>query len=169
MRKIRILQWLLLLVIAILCYFIWHTIADPIRFSMEKEKRYGKIKERLRDIRTAQLAHKEVKGYFSGDIDSLRNFVKFGKFVMIKKVPSGRYEPVLVNVRDSVYSHGFISDSLPYVPYTNGQKFRMRAGEVDKGGVKVNVFMAEDPVPFDSSEVLRVGSMTQPTYAGNWE
>ncbi len=45
----------------------------------------------------------------------------------------------------------------------------MNAGKIEKGNVMVNVFEVVDTKPFDPKQVLKVGSMTEPTNAGNWE
>jgi hypothetical protein len=79
-------------------------------------------------------------------------------------------DTLFVSVKDSMYpADGKRIDSLPFVPFGEGARFAMNAGRVSKGEVMVNVFEVVDSKPFDPRHVLRVGSMTEPTNAGNWE
>jgi hypothetical protein len=166
----------LTVIIIVLSYLIFRSINKPIQFNKEKEYRYSQVIQRLKDIRTAQLAYKSVNGAYTGNFDSLIAFVKSGQFPLIKQIGNVEdstavivRDTILVSVRDSIFPPNFPIDSLPFVPFGEGAKFKMQAGEIEKGKVKVKVFEAEDTAPFDKTEVLKVGSMTEPSNAGNWE
>ncbi len=45
-------------------YKIYDSVSGPIRFNQVKNERYAKVIDRMKDIRTAQIAHKDVKGVF---------------------------------------------------------------------------------------------------------
>jgi len=167
---------ILTIVILILAYFIYDGINTPIQFNKEKEKRYSKVIERLKDIRTVQIAYKSVNGAYSDNFDTLINFVKTGQFRLIKQI--GNIEDstavivrdtIFVPVRDSLFTATYNIDSLPFIPFTDGARFKLQAGEIEKGKVMVKVFEAIDSQPFDPKKVLKVGSMTEPSNAGNWE
>jgi len=68
---------LLTAVIIILAYLLYESIMDPIRFNKEKDKRETAIKERLIDIRSAQVLYRSKYGRYTGSFDTLINFIKF--------------------------------------------------------------------------------------------
>lgn len=103
-------------------------------------------------------------------------FVKNGKFSLIKQIGNPEdslavivRDTILVPVRDSIFPASYPVDSLPFVPFGEGAKFEMKAGEIEKGKVMVKVFEVIDTAPFDPKQVMKVGSMTEPSNAGNWE
>jgi hypothetical protein len=70
-----VLQILLFIVAIVLTYFIYDSIQQPIDFKKAKEERYSTTVKRLKDIRKAEIAYKEVYGQFTGSWDTLINFV----------------------------------------------------------------------------------------------
>ena len=164
-------------VIVVLAFLIYKGINEPIQFNKEKAYRYSFVIQKLKDLRTAQIAYKSVNGSYTDNYDSLLNFVKNGEFLLIKQIGNPDdstaviiRDSIYIIVRDSLFPKSYEIDSLPFVPFTNGKsKFKMSAGEVEKGKVKVKVFEIVDTEPFDPTEVLKVGSMTEPSNAGNWE
>ena len=54
--------------------------------------RYKKVINRLKDIRVSQIAHKDVKGYYANNFDSLINFIDNGIFTLIEKRDSSYLE-----------------------------------------------------------------------------
>jgi hypothetical protein len=167
---------ILTLAIVALSFLIIRSIYLPIQFNKEKANRYSYVIQRLKDIRTAQIAYKAVNGKYTSDFDTLISFVKTGQFTAIKSIGNVEdstavivRDTIFIPVRDSIFAANFIVDSLPFVPFGEGAKFEMKAGEIEKGKVMVKVFEVVDTKPFDPKEVLRVGSMTEPSNAGNWE
>ena len=73
----------------------------------------------------------------------------------------------------------FFTPVKEYVPGYDNVEFEMWAGQIEKGGVSVNVVEVRNPKPIDpdrkeSNEAninkpLRFGSRTSITTAGNWE
>jgi hypothetical protein len=177
----------LALVVVVLGYMLYETIAEPIRFQKEKEKRYAKVIERLKQIRTAELTYREVKGKYCGNFDSLIYFLKHDSLPLVKKIgmiPDSLLDSLTEEeavrkgliVRDTVYIpvldsilKGVDVDSIRCVPYTNGAEFTLKAGEIEVSGTKQPVFEAVDSKPFDPSDVLKVGSMEEVSTSGNWE
>jgi hypothetical protein len=161
----KVIHIVLIIAIVILGYFIYQSVLQPIRFNQEKDKRYNAAIERLKDIRTAQVAYKTVYGKYTGSLDSLIDFLKTGNFKVVKMVGSipdslldaGMTElealkkklisrdTILVNVKDSLFKRSdFVPDSIQFVPFTNKAKFEMAQGEILTGSkVKVNVFEAK--------------------------
>ena len=66
-------------------YKIYDSVSGPIRFNKVKNQRYAKVINRMKDIRTAQIAHKDVKGVFSNNFDSLVKFIDEGIFTLTEK------------------------------------------------------------------------------------
>ncbi|MFP4555804.1 MAG: hypothetical protein ACLFNU_02940 [Bacteroidales bacterium] len=148
-------QILLLVAVVVLAYFIYESVMTPIRFNNEKDKRYEKTINRLKDIRTAQLAYRSEYEQFTGSFDTLINFVKHDSFRVVRQIGSmddsaavaqGQVyrDTVTISVLDSIFPEEYPVDSLQYVPYTSGEKFELGAGELETGsGLKVKVFEAK--------------------------
>ena len=73
-------------------YKIYDSINGPIEFNKIKNKRYAKVINRLKTIRKAQIAHKDVTGVFSNNFDSLIKFIDEGIFTLIEKRDSSYLE-----------------------------------------------------------------------------
>lgn len=180
----------LFVVIVLLAYFLYESIAEPMRFQAEKDKRYAKVIQNLKDIRTAELAYKDKYGFFADDFDKLENFVKYDSLEFIRKIgeipdhlldslteaEAVKMELIIrdtisISVLDTVFGRDYAIDSLRFVPFTSGAVFTLGAGEIETGSkVKVKVFEAKDTKPFDPNQVLQVGSLTETTNnSGNWE
>lgn len=84
MKMMNLIKAALFVVIVVLTYFLVETISEPIRFEKEKAKRYAKVIERLKNIRTAQLAYRDVKGEFADDWDELLDVIKNDRLRFIK-------------------------------------------------------------------------------------
>lgn len=181
----KIIQISLIVAIVVIAYFIYESIAKPIRFKEEKDKRYAKVIDRLKDIRTAQLAYFEKFSRYTSSFDSLISFIKLDSLpivMAIGNVPDTmteeqalkanliRRDTINVAVRDTIFPKTFIADSIKYIPFTKQAMFQMQVGEIMTGSkIKVKVFEAVDTQPFDPTDVLKVGSLTEATTTGNWE
>lgn len=147
-----VIQIFLAIAIVVLGYLLVDSINQPIRFKAEQSKRYNKTIVRLKEIRTAQLAFRSMYGKFTGDFDTLINFVKNDSFRVVRQignlddsiaVASGLIvrDTIRVSVLDSLFGKKFPVDSLKCVPFTGGKKFEIGAGEITTGsGVVVKVF-----------------------------
>lgn len=157
-------QLLLWLVIIFLAYLTFDAVYQPIQFNKVKEKRYAKVIENLKDIRKAQLAHKEITGEFQGDFDNLVQFLDTAEFAITQR----RDTTVLDEEYQQTYGvdeyiEKVITDTLGFVSvkdslykgnrdrYTNminipidgvNEKFEMRAGTIKKGSNNIPVFEA---------------------------
>jgi hypothetical protein len=150
-----IIQIFLLVAIVGLGYMLIDSIRQPIRFQQEQRARYNRTIERLKDIRSAQLAYRSMNGEFTGSFDTLINFVKNDSFRVVRSIGDlddslavalGQIvrDTVRISVRDSLFRRGYPVDSLRYVPYTGGrEEFFLGAGVVMTGsGLEVKVFEA---------------------------
>jgi hypothetical protein len=137
--------------ICAMSYLVYESIQKPIRFNEEKDKRYAATIQRLKDIRTAQVAFKAENKRFTASFDTLIAFLKEGKFKVVKQigdeddssdVKAGRIirDTILISVLDSLFRKGYAVDSLRYVPFAGTAQFEMGTATLEVGAVQVNVF-----------------------------
>ncbi len=191
-------QILLTIVILVLVYLIYDSVMEPVRFRQEARQREARVIERLRDIRSAQVAYRSRYGKFTGDLDSLVDFIKQDSLPLVMAigtVPDTLTESEAVRKgivqRDTVWTPAYDSlfkdkrysvDSLPYVPFSDGARFSLEAGKIERGLVELPVFEASCKIPeymrgledlyriyYTREEGLKVGSMIESSLDGNWE
>lgn len=143
----------------------------PIRFNHERQQREDVTIQRLKDIRTAQIAFKSEYERYTGDFDSLITFLKTGHFKVVKAIGSApdsliealgkkaaekialkkgliQRDTIQLSVIDSLFYAGYPVDSIRFVPFTSDQEFEIGAGELETGS-KVRVRVFEAKVPFN--------------------
>lgn len=84
----NVIQIALVIVIAILGYLLYESIQKPIRFQDELVYRSEITIEKLKEIRTCQVAYKSMHGKYTGSFDTLIAFIKTGEFKVVKQVGS---------------------------------------------------------------------------------
>lgn len=154
---IQIVLWIASIFFA---YKIYDSISGPIKFKQIKNERYAKVIDRLKDIRKAQIAHKDVNGIFSNNFDSLIKFIDEGIFTLIEKRDSSYLEydrtyridmlrEVIVidtlgtvSVKDSLFGDSNRYKQMAYIPIEGVQDsmFKINAEVINKNGYKVPVF-----------------------------
>jgi len=140
-------------------YKIYDSINGPINFNEVKNERYAEVINKLKLIRKAQIAYKDVNGIYSNNFDSLAKFIDEGIFTLIQKRDSSYMEfdrtyridmlrEVVVvdtlgyfSVKDSLFKDSDAYKSFAKVPI-NGidAEFEIKADVVDKNGFRVPVF-----------------------------
>ena len=76
---------------AIICLLVWLTVKSvqkPVKFNNELKARSEVGIQRLKDIRTLQVAFKSVNGRFSPSVDSLKIFYETGKMDIVMQIGS---------------------------------------------------------------------------------
>ena len=97
-KIVKILVEILLALVAVGCvYGIYRSIMKPVNFNKEKARRQEVAVQRLKDIRTLEVAFKGVNNRFTADIDSLINFYNTGKMDIIMQVGSNDDSLAVVN------------------------------------------------------------------------
>jgi len=170
-------QVILWVLIVFFSYKIYDSINGPINFNKTKNERYAQVIDRLKDIRKAQIAHKDVKGVFANNFDSLVAFVDTGIFTLIQKRDSSYLEydrtyridmlkEVVVidtlgtvGVRDSLFGSSEDYKNMAYVPIEGAEDktFEIKADIIEKNGYRVPVFevkVAKDIVLYDQDSDL---------------
>lgn len=157
-----VIQIVLTIAIIALGYLCVESINKPIRFQEKHAVRKQINVDRLILTREAQVAYKSVYNKYTGNYDTLINFILNDSLPLVKKEGSltdsmraeGMTEikalalgiisrdTIRVSVKDSLFPEGYPIDSLPYIPFVkDGQMYEMGSGVVETGsGVKVQVF-----------------------------
>lgn len=188
-------QAVLLIAAVVLAYLVYDSVNSRIEFEKKLEYRKGVVVERLMDIRTAQTEFKSEKKRYAKSFDELMNFIQYDSLRVVKaigNVPDTLTEQqavemgivtrdtTLIPAKDSVLK-GVNLDSLSYIPFSGGQKFKIDAGQIEKNKVNVNVFEVSATFGqflrglntknenIELEDQLKVGSMDEPTTSGNWE
>lgn len=174
----KALRIILPLVILGLTYLVYDSIDRPIREQKKIDHIEGKIINRIRQIKTAQFAYRDLKNSFAPNFDVLISAMNNEKWPIIKVVgdPEDTLSVVSYDTTYiSLYEYAFPTkdvnlDSLPFVPLNpNGAKFLMQADIITVNNTKVPVFMVKDPEPYNKKRALTLGDLNQPVYSGNWE
>ena len=157
-------------------YKIYDSINGPINFNNTKNERYAVVINKLKLIRKAQIAHKDVNGIYSNNFDSLVKFIDDGIFTLIEKRDSSYMEydrtyridmlreVVVVDtlgfvpVKDSLFKDSNAYKQFANVPIEGVEaKFDINADIIDKNGYRVPVFevkVAKDVILHDQDKDL---------------
>ena len=138
-------------------YWIYASIRVPLDFETERSVREKAGVERLKDIRTLQVAFKSTHGRFTSSLDTLADFYKNGKITVIKQVGSFDdslavaqkrvyRDSVNISVKDTILKRrGFVIDSIKYIPFAGKKEIHMTAVYKQVSGVSVPLFEAAIP------------------------
>jgi hypothetical protein len=153
----------LLLLAVFFGYQIYESVNAPVKFNKIKVERYTKIVKKLKDIRNAELAHKEVTKSYTNSFDNLVKFIDTAKFVITQQRDSSYMyfdkniqiekskDTVLIDtlgyasVKDSLFKNDNRYKTMMWVPIPGKEKqvkFELKTGKVNKSNVDVEVFMA---------------------------
>lgn len=174
----KALRIVLPLVILVLIYLVYDSIARPIREQKKIDHIEGKIKTRLGHIKSAQFAYRDLKHQFTDNFDTLIQALENEQWPIIKQVGDPEDTTTVMTFDTSyisLYEYAFPNkdvnlDSLPFVPLNpNGARFVMKADIITLNNTPVPVFQVEDPEPYNPKRALILGDLTQPVYTGNWE
>jgi hypothetical protein len=147
------------LVVLVLGYIIYTSIQEPVVFEKQRKYRETIAIERLKDIRTLQVAYKTKYNKFTGSLDSLIDFYNNGIITVVKQVGSLDdslavaqkrvfRDSIRIAVKDTLLKRpGFVIDSIAIIPLSGGQKIEMKAIIGKVSGVDVPLFEAS--IPFD--------------------
>lgn len=157
-------------------YKIYDSINGPINFNKTKNERYAVVINKLKLIRKAQIAYKDVNGIYSNNFDSLVKFIDNGIFTLIEKRDSSYMEydrtyridmlreVVVIDtlgfvpVKDSLFKNSVAYKDFAQVPIEGiDAKFDINADIIDKNGYRVPVFevkVAKDVILYDQNKDL---------------
>ena len=190
----KVLTIVVLPIIAIVIgYLIYTSIQEPVIFEKERRFREKIAIERLKDIRTLQVAYKSKHNKFTSNNGQITVIKQVGSMDDSLAVAQKRVfrDSIRIAVRDTLLKReGFIVDSIKYIPFSGKKEIEMKAIIGKVSGVDVPLFEANIPFEIllndlnrqllvnlksDREQVgkypgLKVGSIEAPNNnAGNWE
>ena len=171
-----VIQSILWLLIVFFSYKIYTSINSPINFNKVKTERYKKVINRLKEIRTAQIAYKDVNGIYSDNFDSLISFIENGIFTLVEKRDSSFLEynrtyridmlkEVIVidtlgtvSVKDSLFKDNDNYKLMSQIPIEGvDEKFTINSQIINKNNYKVPVFevkVSKNIILYDQDDFL---------------
>ena len=158
-------QFILGLAIIGLVYVVANLIYTPISFEQQLEERNAEVIVKLKDIRAAQRAYKSKYQQFTGDFDSLINFILNDSLTMerklvdeddsvamaqLKKQGKKNVEQYNIAVVDTIFNPRKLTkediQNLRFIPHTDNKvEFILEADFVTAGNVKVPVVECRAP------------------------
>ncbi len=181
--------------IALLAYALVGGIQEPIKFNQEQLKRKSAVTDKLQNIRTAQELHRDIKGEFANDFESLATVLKTDSIPAIRleadpedPTNEDKYIKIVTysSAFDSIRNMGIDLDKLKFVPYSDNAMFEMKADTTTYQSTLVPVmecmtrykeFMGEYADPryaqyddtYDPNALIGFGSLSSPNLEGNWK
>lgn len=150
-RPLNFLFWILIILLG---YSTFMSVYGEIQFNQLKEKRYAIVIEKLKDIRDAELAYRQVNGKFTDNFDELIQFIDNGKFTITQRRDTTVFDAELtkrfggvtmtkevvlidtlgfVSVKDSLFGADTRYKTMMNVPVGKpNSKFTLEAGLLDK-------------------------------------
>ncbi|MEG1611664.1 MAG: hypothetical protein RRZ83_00855 [Alistipes sp.] len=170
----KIIQIILAVVIVALVWVIYHQISTPINFEDELKQKRSAVIERIKNLRAAERAYKTKYNRFTGDYDSLTNFILQDSLVMerklvdeddslalaaLKKTGRKNVETFRVAVIDTIFApHKLTAEQvreLRYIPHTGNQaEFILEVGTIVTGNVVVPIIECRAPYKLFLDTVL---------------
>ncbi len=190
-----VINFILVLVIALLAFMLYSSIKEPIAFGEAKDYRKDKVVNKLQTIRTAQEIYRTITGEFASSFKQLKDTltldsIPFEKIIGDPDDPTNAdkferyvtYSPAI----DTIRALGINLDSLQYIPFSNGKSFDIAADTIEyqkttvsvvEVGTKWKTFMGKFADPkygkydskYDPNKTIKFGDMLKPNISGNWE
>ena len=160
----KITQIILGIAALILAYFLFESIMKPQRFETLRVRKETEVVNRLKDIRTAQLAYRNLNGRFAPTFDTLIMFLEDGRMPTVRSTGRDELPDSLMALsdtellrrrlirRDTVFSDAYSElfpeqrdkaahlAALRYIPFTGRTiEFSMETGFVVKSEVNIPV------------------------------
>lgn len=169
----KIIQIILTLGILALAYLLFEQIMSPLRFQKQMKARETAVIDRIKDIRSAERAFKQVNQHYTADFDSLINFVLTGTMdfekqiysqddsvamARLKKLGRKNIETFTVNAIDTIFAPKKLTPDaikqLRYIPYSANKEFILNATNlITESKVVVPVFECKAPYSYFLAEL----------------
>lgn len=119
----KVLTWLVLpAIIVVLVYTIVQSIMQPVNFNKEKAQREEVAIQRLKDIRTLQVAYKGVHNKFNSSVDSLIDFYNKEQMAVIMQIGSQDDSLAMTHTEAVKRANKKITAAQLYDMYLKGDK-----------------------------------------------
>jgi len=172
------------IVILVLGYVLYESVAGEVREREKIAKIEGAIIDRMNNIKEAQFAYRDTYNKFAKDFDELTRAMREDKRPIVKTInltaadgsdSAVAGDTTFVSLKQIAFGAGAEDinlDSMSYVPYNpNNAKFKMDADIIEVGTdrILVPVFEVKDPEPYNEERTLTLGSLFEPQFTGNWQ
>ncbi len=201
-KNIRLILWPIIIILA---WFVYRSPISLKEFQEESNYRKAAVVQSLKDIRTAQVAYKDKYRVYADNFNSLLDFVNNDSIAFIKafgETPDSLSEEQALEAglisRDTVFMSAgksifgteylntrderfaFNLNTLPEVPFSQGELFSIESGNIEKGKVIVQVFEVSTTYAtflkgidannkgINLEDIILVGSMSEASINGNW-
>jgi hypothetical protein len=157
---------------------IYRSVKDDVEYANKVYQIDKQVIEKLQEIQKAQMAYRDMKGHFADNFDSLIHQFKFGKYPKIRSIgdldkdsTTGlRIDTLLVNPIVEVFGReDYPIGKLSLVPPADTAHFLINAKFIEKNNVQVPVFEVVAPHPYNKERTLKIGSLDDAIYSGNWK
>lgn len=160
-----VIQIALIILAVVFAFLIFKSVERPIEFKKAKDARYETTVDRLKDIRKAELAYRELNGKFTGSWDTLINFVKNDSLPLVRKIgmltdsmidagwdediaiKKGKIirDTIRISVLDTLFGKSYAIENIKMIPVPDTiAEFHLGATIVTTGsGIKVPIFEAK--------------------------
>jgi len=153
----------------ILAFFVYNSISSEVEFNKIAKERIAENVQKLKDLRTLQIAYKRENEAFADNFSSLMNFLQNDSTRIVKmegvndtlidgeeisdelalKLGLIKRDTIYVSAMESIFDENYINsrdnnypfdiNSLNIIPFTNKQ-YNIDANVIEKGKVSVQVF-----------------------------
>lgn len=153
----------------ILAFFVYNSISSEVEFNKIAKERIAENVQKLKDLRTLQIAFKRENEAFADNFNSLMNFLQNDSTRIVKmegvndtlidgeeisdelalKLGLIKRDTIYVSAMESIFDENYINsrdnnypfdiNSLNVIPFTNKQ-YNIDANVIEKGKVSVQVF-----------------------------
>ena len=143
----------LLLVSVLLAWLIVRSIMKPVEFNKQKAYRESVAIQRLKDIRTLQVAYKSVNGKFVSTVDSLKAFYENGEMTIVMQVGSMDDSLAVAHTESVKKANRKMTGADLYKLYLAGDKNLVFSVE-SKIAVKDTIFRSREDFHIDSLKTI---------------
>jgi len=141
-------ELVLLVAIVALVVAIVNSIMEPVRFNKAKDRRETVAIQRLKDIRTLEVAYNSVNGKYTADFDSLFNFYKTGQMDVVMQIGSADDSAAVANTEALRKRNRKITAQEMYDLYQQGQNLVFSIN--NKVNVRDTLFNGREDFSIDS-------------------
>ena len=154
----------------ILAFFVYDSITSEVEFNKQAKERIAENVQKLKDLRTLQIAYKKENDVFADNFNSLLDFLENDSTTIIKSVgetPDSlvngkqmtdvqalemgliRRDTLYVSAKESIFDENYIKSRDNKYPFNintisiipfTEQKYNIDANVIEKGKVNVQVF-----------------------------
>ena len=154
----KVLKTILSILLALLCLFLVYKIYDgvmqPVRFEKDVNARKKVAIQQLKDIRDLQVAYKSVNDRFTASFDTLKQFYKDGKMVVLMQIGSKDDSLAWAHTQEvKKAARGKLTDADLFKLYQQGDKNLVFAIQ-NKIAVKDTLFHGRTDFNIDTIEKI---------------